>query len=138
MKNVGSESSTRKKIGDKVDFRMILKRYNVDLLNGEIASNSSHSKYFNDYRKMLRETKNIADQFYRSRFLPDSRKLKLKVQSIQIACTEGKISEVSLVENGLYVNNHVGSLRLPGGTFDIDIARTLISRLFDVKVYFLT
>ncbi|KAI9359732.1 hypothetical protein BD770DRAFT_442327 [Pilaira anomala] len=56
-----------------------------------------------------------------------------KPQSLRIACTEGEIHEVSLVDNGLYVDNRVGSLRLPGGTFDIDIARTLISRLFDVK-----
>lgn len=169
MKNMDNEASMRKKIGDKVDFRIILKRYNVDLLNGEIANNMAARKFFRDNRKILRETKNVAGQFYRSRFLSNSRKLGTKVQSIQIEglkvnteCTcgfwsvsiclafpfwksrplylgskvypdpsakvikkkyEGEIYEVSLVDNGLYVKNYLGSLRLPSGSFDIDIAR---------------
>jgi hypothetical protein len=133
-----NEDSTKKKIGDKVDFRITLKRYNIDLLNGEIASKTTGSKYFHDNRKIIRETKNIADQFYRSRYLTNSKKMKIKAQSIQIAGTEGEIAEVSLVENGLYINDRLGSLRLPSGPNDIDITRSLICRLLDIKVYSLT
>jgi hypothetical protein len=121
-----------------VDFRITLKRYNIDLLNGEIASKTTGSKYFHDNRKIIRETKNIADQFYRSRYLTNSKKMKIKAQSIQIAGTEGEIAEVSLVENGLYINDRLGSLRLPSGPNDIDITRSLICRLLDIKVYSLT
>lgn len=132
---MNNDTGARKKIGDKVDFRVIMKRYDVDLLNGEIASNATGAKYFHDNRKILRETKNITDQFYRSQFLSNSKKMKTKVQSIQIAGTEGEVAEVSLVDNGLYVNNRIGSLRLPSGIFDLGVARTLICRLLDVKVY---
>ncbi|KAI9261019.1 hypothetical protein EDC94DRAFT_673864 [Helicostylum pulchrum] len=45
------------------------------------------------------------------------------------------IAEVFLADNGLYVNNRVGPLRLPSGTFDLSITRTLICRLLDVKKY---
>lgn len=51
VKNMNNETGTRKKIGDKVDFRVILRGYNVDLLNGEIASNTTGTKYFHDSRK---------------------------------------------------------------------------------------
>ncbi|CEG75831.1 hypothetical protein RMATCC62417_10811 [Rhizopus microsporus] len=132
---MGNDACARKKVDDKVNFRVVMKRYDVDLLNGEIASNTRAAKCFHGNRKIVRETKNIANQFYLSRFFSNARKMKIKVQFIQIAGTEGGVAEVSLVDNGLYINNRLGFLRLLSGTFDLDVARALICRLLDVKVY---
>ncbi|KAI9271225.1 hypothetical protein EDC94DRAFT_597529 [Helicostylum pulchrum] len=54
VKNMGETSSSRKKIGDKLDFRIVIKIYNIDLLNGEVASNTTVTKYFHDNRKLIR------------------------------------------------------------------------------------
>ncbi|CEP18427.1 hypothetical protein [Parasitella parasitica] len=77
---------------------------------------------------------NIADQLCRSQILRDAEKPRTKVQSVQIASTEGEVAEVSLVDNGLYVNNPLGSLRLPSGTYDIEMTSTLFCRLLDLRV----
>lgn len=127
-------NNIRRKIGDKVNFRIRMKIFNVDLLNGEVASGTSSAKYFHDNREILRETKSIADQFCRSRFSANSKKMKIKACSIKIAGTEGGIVEVSLVDDGLYLNNHLGSLRWPIGVAEFDAIRTLICRLLEVRV----
>lgn len=54
VKNMGETSSSRKKIGDKLDFRIVVKIYNIDLLNGEVSSNTTVTKYFHDNRKLIR------------------------------------------------------------------------------------
>ncbi|KAI9478515.1 MAG: hypothetical protein EXX96DRAFT_571212 [Benjaminiella poitrasii] len=43
------------------------------------------------------------------------------------------MSEVKLVDNGLYVASHLGSLRLPSSQMDLRKLRTLLERLFTLK-----
>lgn len=124
----------RKKIGDKIDFRVVDKVDDIDLINGEIASVTDPHKYFQDDRKIIREGKNMNDYFYRSPYLTTTQKESVKATCIQIMGTEGEITSLRLVDDGLYVNNYLGSLRLPSGEADLKNVRVLIERLLDVKV----
>lgn len=101
----------------------MLKKYNVDLLNGEVASNTVGTLYSHDIKKIVRETKNIADLVCHSRFVSGTKKLKTKAQSIQIAGSKGEAAEVKLVDDVLYVNNRLGSLRLPSGVYDLELTK---------------
>ncbi|EIE77848.1 hypothetical protein RO3G_02552 [Rhizopus delemar RA 99-880] len=51
----------------------------------------------------------------------------------EIAGTEGQISRVCLMDRGLYVANHIGSLRLPSSEVDLRKVRSLLERLFTIK-----
>lgn len=84
----------------------------VDLLYVEFTKNTSNDKYFTDHRKVLGEAKVIVDRFYRNRFMKARQKRTISSHCIQIAGTEGQISRVCLVDRGLYIANHIDSLRL--------------------------
>lgn len=117
-------------IGDKIDLRICHLSPGgevLDLLYVEFAKDGNNDKYFKDHRKVLREAKVNVDRFYRNNYLkPRKKKRTISDHCIQIAGTEENIGRVRLVDKGLYVANHVGSLRLPS-------PRTLLGRLFTLK-----
>ncbi|KAI8986951.1 hypothetical protein BDB01DRAFT_719708, partial [Pilobolus umbonatus] len=130
-----NQHSSSNVIGDRVDLRVctvLPLRKVYDLLGVEFAKDSNSNKFFVDHRKILREVNIIADRFY-SRFLKSREKRGIEGHSMQIAGPEGQFSSVKLVDNGLYVANHLGSLRLFFSTMDLRNLQTLLERLFTVK-----
>lgn len=124
-------------IGDKVNYRIFTKTSNgkvADLMNIEFAKNQGDKKFHDDHRKILREGKVVEDYFYASPFLNKRSKRSVAIHNIHIAATEGKIKKVKVVDNGLYVATNVGSLRLPSTHIEMRRARTLLERLFILKV----
>ncbi|KAI8977166.1 hypothetical protein BDF20DRAFT_820480 [Mycotypha africana] len=123
-------------IGDRIDLRVCHTSPGgevVDLLCVEFAKDANDDKYFMDHRKVLREAKVNIDRFHRNRYLKPHQKRIISGYCIQISGTEGTISRVRLVDKGLYVANHVGSLRLPSSGADLRKTRTLLERLFTLK-----
>ncbi|KAG0168165.1 hypothetical protein DFQ28_000181, partial [Apophysomyces sp. BC1034] len=132
-KTADPSSST---VGDKVDCRICTKGSDgkiMDLINIEFANTTQDWKYHVDHRKILRESKVMADIFYESPFLKPRYKRNIKVHSIQIAGVEGQVVNVGLADNGIYVASKLGSLRLPTSGLEMRKARTLLQRLFDLK-----
>lgn len=108
--------STKTLIGDKADGRVCIKGSDgktVDLINIEFAKTLENSKYQLDHRKILRESKTIADTFYKNPNLDVRYKSNIQANCIQVTGVEGQVFVVKLVDNGLYVSQKVGSLRLP-------------------------
>jgi hypothetical protein len=58
----------------------------------------------------------------------------IKANCIQVTDIEGQIMNVELVGNDLYVASKLGSLRLPTSSLDLKNARTLLERLYTLKV----
>ncbi|CAO3694759.1 unnamed protein product [Rhizopus stolonifer] len=110
----------------------------VDLLCVEFAKDHGSKKFFSDHRKVLREAKMNADRFYKSHYLHPRDKRNIKGHCVQIAGPAGQISEVKLVDNGLYVASHLGSLRLPSSQTNLRDLRTLLERLFTIKNILIT
>lgn len=54
---------------------------------------------------------------------------------MQIAGPAGQMSEVKLVDNSLYVVNHLGSLRLSSSQTNLRDLRTFLERLFTIKSF---
>ncbi|CEI87434.1 hypothetical protein RMCBS344292_01847 [Rhizopus microsporus] len=121
-------SSTKNVIGDKVDLR-IISTEGHDVLNVEFARCADDTKYGEDRRKILRESKNNGDYVYRAACVKKKLKKELKSLGIQIAANEGEITETRLVDEGLYISKKIGSLRLPSCTADLKVLRVLFERL---------
>ncbi|KAI7901475.1 uncharacterized protein BX663DRAFT_572103 [Cokeromyces recurvatus] len=109
-------------IGDKVDLR-IISTAGHDVLNFEFA------RYSEDRRKILRESKNNGDYVYRATCIKNKMKKGLKNLGIQVAATEGEITETYLQDDGLYTSRKMGSLRLPSCTADLKVLCVLFERL---------
>ncbi|KAI9344470.1 hypothetical protein BD770DRAFT_190131 [Pilaira anomala] len=124
--------SVKNIIGDKVDLR-ITSAAGHDVINVEFARNPDDTKYYGDRRKILRESKNNADFVYRSTCVKRTLKKKMKSLCIQIAGNQGEITETRLKDNGLYISNTIGSLRIPSGPADLNVLRVLFERLDEVK-----
>lgn len=60
----------------------------------------------------------------------------MKSLCIQIAGNQGEITETRLMDDGLYISNKIGSLRIPSGPADLNVLRVLLERLDEVKVGF--
>ncbi|KAG2232265.1 hypothetical protein INT48_001550, partial [Thamnidium elegans] len=103
-KKIGCTDSTNKKyIGDKVDFRICYKNNDslIDLMSGEVGKlQTDDKKYHNDHAKIAREGK--------------------------LAAIEGEILEIRLADNGLYAVPGLGSLRLPKNKDDVRRAKKLL------------
>ncbi|CAO3646502.1 unnamed protein product [Mucor hiemalis] len=123
--SVAKDSSNSKKnsqqgggvaIGDKIDLRICTQSSHgiaVNLACVEFAKNNRDDKFYSDHRKILREGKAVADQFYSFPSLTSREKRNVAGCWIQIAAVEGQVMNVKLVDQGLYVASRIGSLRLP-------------------------
>ncbi|GAA5796865.1 hypothetical protein HPULCUR_002243 [Helicostylum pulchrum] len=124
--------SAKNIIGDKVDLR-IISAAGHDVINVEFARHPGDTKYYGDRRKILRESKNNADFVYRSTCVNKTLKKEMKSLCIQIAGNQGEITETRLKDDGLYISNKIGSLRIPSGPADLKVLRVLLERLDEVK-----
>lgn len=123
-------------IGDKIDLRICTQSSRgtaVDLACVEFAKNNRDDKFYSDHRKTLREGKTVADQFYRFLGLKSREKRNIAGCCIQIAAVEGRVMNVKLVDQGLYVASYLGSLRLPTSQVEMKKTRVLLERLFTLK-----
>jgi hypothetical protein len=142
---VAKDSSNSKKesqqddgvaIGDKIDLRICTQSSHgrvVDLACVEFAKNNHDNKFYSDHRKVLREGKTVADQFYRFPGLKSREKKNIAGCCMQIAGVEGQVMNVHLVDQGLYVASRLGSLRLPSSQIEMRKTRVLLERLFTLK-----
>lgn len=103
-------------------------------MNVEFARCADDTKYGEDRRKILRESKNNGDYVYRAACVKKKLKKELKSLGIQIAANEGEITETRLVDEGLYISKKIGSLRLPSCTADLKVLRVLFERLDEAIV----
>lgn len=106
----------------------------MDLINIEFAKRLEDSKYHLDHRKVLCESKIIGDLFYRDLQLKSRYKRNIKPHCIQITSVEGQVVDVQLIDNGLYVASKLVSLRPPTSPLDLINARTILKRLWTLKV----
>lgn len=60
----------------------------------------------------------------------------MKNLCIQIVANEGEITGTRLLDDGLYINKKIGSLRIPSGPADLKVLRVLFERLDEAKVGF--
>lgn len=131
-------NKTKTLIGDKVDGRICITGPPdgkiVDLINIEFAKTLESSKYHLDDRKILEESKIIADTFYKNPYLDFRYKPNIQANCIQVTGLEGQVVFVKLVDNGVYVSKKVGSLRLPFSPLNLANARILLQRLVHLKV----
>lgn len=102
-------------------------------LASSLQKNNRDDKFYRDHRKTLREGKTVADQFYRFPGLTSREKKNIAGCCIQIAAVEGQVMNVKMVDQGLYVASHLGSLRLPSSQVEMRETRILLERLFTLK-----
>lgn len=73
-------------------------------MNVEFARCADDTKYGEDRRKILRESKNNGDYVYRAACVKKKLKKELKSLGIQIADNEGEITKTRLEDESLYVS----------------------------------
>ena len=78
-------------------------------------------------------TKNLQNRVTRTKAGEKSRVSSISQDFIQIAAVEGQVMNVKLVDQGLYVASHLGSLRLPSSHFEMKKTRVLLERLIILK-----
>ncbi|KAG2207473.1 hypothetical protein INT47_004221 [Mucor saturninus] len=134
--SVGSNAEKRPQdgndcaIGDKVDLRVCTSSPSgkmVDLINIELAKDTSSTKLHADYRKV------VYFQAAGPLFTSGVSGPHIVLREAKIGGVKGQISEVKLIDNGLYVASHSGSLSPTSLQVDLRNLRILLRRLHAIK-----
>ena len=112
-----ADESGEDTIGDKVDMRVFLKHDGLeyDVMNGEYAnaSQDSETKFYQDHRKVLRESKVILDTVVRKSLLTKKELKRILIPSFQATGLEVELVFLRIIAPGLYTAQRIGALPVP-------------------------